>query len=245
MERQTTQPLDAVEFTYSWYQRFLDHVQDSAYDITCFCDGVGSGDVVVRHDVDLSLDDAVDMARIEAAHDVQTTYCILCSSPLYNPLDRERREQIREIESLGHEVGLHFSSHEYWDPDEQPDAPALERRIAEERAVLDTVLSETPETVSFHMPLPWALNRTLDGMRNTYAPAYFGEIEYVSDSGQRWRETPPDVDEFGESAQVLVHPGLWSESDRGFEERVKQSLHTAYIHAESKARREFLKAGDS
>jgi hypothetical protein len=207
MERQTTRPAGSVEFTHDWYRRFLDLVRDAGYEFTCFRDGFGPGDVVLRHDVDLSLDDAVAMARLEAEEGVESTYCVLCSSALYNALEGERRRQIQAIESLGHEVALHFSSHEYWSASEEPDPEALERRIAAERSILDTVVSGTLETLSFHMPPSWALNRTLDEMRNAYAPPYFEDVTYVADSGQRWRESPPIVDDFSPSAQVLTHTG--------------------------------------
>lgn len=245
MERQTTRPAGSVEFTHDWYRRFLTRVGDAGYEFTRFCDGFGPGDVVLRHDVDLSLEDALAMARLEAEHGVASTYCVLCSSALYNPLDGDRRRLIQAIESLGHEVALHFSTHEYWSAADEPDAHALERRIAEERSVLETVLSSTPETVSFHMPPSWALNRTLDDTRNTYAPEYFEEATYVADSGQRWRESPPSVTDFGESAQVLTHPGLWGEHDATFEERVDRSIRMACGHAGAKAAREFLGERDS
>lgn len=244
MERQTTQSSETVEFTYSWYQEFLDRIRDAGYDIRRFSDGVEPGSVVVRHDVDLSIRDALRMALLEADRGIETTYCFLLTSALYNALEREQREQIREIESLGHEVALHFSTHEYWDADEEPPGDELSRRIEEERTVLDALISGTTETVSFHCPPEWVLNRELADVRNAYSPAYFEEMTYVADSGQRWRASPPVVDDFGESAQVLTHPGLWSESDGSFEDRVERAVTASSRHANAKAQREFVPDGE-
>ena len=237
MERQRPRSTDAVAFTYPWYRSFLDRLQDAGYEFRRFSEGVDGGDVLLRHDVDLSLPDALTMARLEADRGVTATYCVLLTSALYNPLEREQRDRIREIASLGHEVALHFSTHEYWDG--KPNDSELLRRINGEWTVLDTLLSDPPETVSFHDPPSWVLARSFDGVRNTYAPAYFSEIDYVADSGQRWRDQPPAVEDLGESAQILVHPGLWGEEDGNFAERVEHSVAASCRHAHDKARKEF------
>jgi hypothetical protein len=244
MERQTTQSSKTVEFTYNWYQELLDRIQEGGYDIRRFSDGVDPGEVVIRHDVDLSVRDALKMALIEADRGIETTYCFLLTSALYNPLERDQREQIREIESLGHEVALHFSTHEYWEADEEPEEAEIGRRIDEERTVLDTLVSGTTETISFHSPPQWVLNREFDGIQNAYSPTYFEEMTYVADSSQRWRTAPPAVEEFGESAQVLTHPGLWSESDGSFGQRIERAVTRSCRHANAKAQREFIPEGE-
>lgn len=240
MEQQTNQASETTEFTYTWYQDFLDQIREAGYEFRRFSDDPGDGTVVLRHDVDLSIKDALKMALLEADRGVTATYCFLLTSALYNPLERDQREQIREIGSLGHEVALHFSTHEYWDADGRPDDEALIEGIDEERTVLEGLVPETTETVSFHSPPWWVLKRELDGVRNVYEPAYFDEMTYVADSGQRWRESPPAVHEFGASAQVLTHPGLWSESDGNFEQRVERAVTAACRHANAKAQREFV-----
>lgn len=241
MGKQTTQSTDGVEFTYSWYREFLNAIREAGYEFRRFPEGADAGTAYLRHDVDLSVADAVTMARLEAEHDVEATYCVLLTSGLYNPLERECREQIREIEALGHEVALHFSTHEYWDA--EPDDDDLRARVDEERAVLGTVAAETPEVVSFHVPPEWTLNRSFEGFRNTYAPEYFTGMDYVADSGQRWREAPPNVSELGDSVQILTHPGLWGAADSGFEDRVERAVAGACRRVETRAHREFLGEG--
>lgn len=246
------------------FRRFADGVADGADDrdgvngTVSERDATGSGDadgtvdaagssdadegrkeILLRHDVDLSVEAAVRMARIESELGVGATYCVLLTSPLYNPLDRETRRALHEIESLGHEVALHFSTHEYWASEAPPGGPAIERRVQEQRDVLGTVVSPT-RTVSFHRPPEWVLDRDFDGFRNTYAPAAFSDVGYVADSSQRWRDEPPAVEALPDTLQLLTHPGLWGEADEGFDARVERAITEATCRTERKTREEFI-----
>jgi hypothetical protein len=241
MNEQTNQSLASIEFTYDWYRSFLERLDDTGFDFRTFSEGARPGTVLLRHDVDLSIEKALTTARIEAVKGIEATYCVLLSSPLYNPLEGKRREQLRAIEALGHEVALHFSTHEYWpDLHDGANKADLESRVNDEREILGTVLSGTPETVSFHIPPSWVLDRSFDGFRNTYDSAYFSEMNYVADSCQRWRKDPPELPDPTSSAQILTHPGLWGEADGDFEERIDQSVSSAGRHAGRKAQLEFV-----
>ena len=62
----------------------------------------------LRHDVDYSLQKALQMAEIEATASIKSTYYILFSSPFYNPLSRDNMEKIRMIKHLGMGIGVHY-----------------------------------------------------------------------------------------------------------------------------------------
>lgn len=237
-------PTGTVEFTYDWYRDFLRRLSAEGYDFRSFDDPLGDGDVVLRHDIDLSLDAAVTMARIEANAGVESTYCVLLTSPLYNPLEGEHRDALEEIASLGHEVIPHVSTHAYWRNGEVPDADAVERRVAEEQSVLETVVP-IGEAVSFHRPPPWVLDRAFEGFQNAYEPALFSDIGYVADSNQRWREDPSFVDDLPETLQLLTHPGLWGERDAGFSGRVERAISDACSRAGRNTRGEFFEGGST
>lgn len=240
MHRQTSRSLGAVDFTYDWYRTFLDRLDDANFTFRTFSDPIGSGDALLRHDVDLSVEKALTTARIEAERGISATYCVLITSALYNPLDCEYRDMIRAIEALGHEVALHFSTHEYWDRENAPDKETLTDRVFEEQRILDTILSEDPGTVSFHVPPSWVLDREFEAFRNTYSPAYFSNLNYVADSEQRWRESPPNLPEPPASVQIVTHPGLYGEAEGDFESRVDWAVSETCRHADRKAGLEFL-----
>lgn len=242
MSEHANQPLGDVAFSHHWYRQFLHRLQADGYEFRTFSDPLGDGDVVLRHDVDLSVDRAVEMARIEAEMGIESSYFVLLTSSLYNPFEADCRDAINEIESLGHDVGLHFSTHLYWTPEDSPTADEIERHVRQERAVLETVVP-TSDAVSFHRPPSWVLDRSFDDFENTYAPAFFSDIGYVADSTQRWRDDPPRMDDLPETMQLLTHPGLWAEEDATFDQRVEEAVVSACTHAGRKTREEFPVGG--
>lgn len=245
MAEHADQRLGGVEYTLDWYRDFLARLRAERRGFGTFSGPPDDGTVLLRHDVDLSTRAAVRMARLEADEGVRATYCFLLTSPLYNLLGRECRDHVDEIASLGHEVALHFSTHEYWPADEPPDEDALAAAVARELSVLEALGDGVEPVVSFHIPPEWVLDRAFDGFRSTYAPAYFGDVGYVADSTQRWREEPPELDWQPGAVQVLTHPGLWGPSDATFEERVDRAVGEACRRAGRKATGEFLRGGRS
>ena len=125
MGEQTDRLLLEVEFTHRWYRTFLERLRADDYDFRGFANAPAEGEVVLRHDVDLSLESALEMARIEAEVGVESTYFVLLTSPLYNALAPANREILRRIEGLGHDVGLHFSTHAYPELDRRPPTGAV------------------------------------------------------------------------------------------------------------------------
>jgi peptidoglycan/xylan/chitin deacetylase (PgdA/CDA1 family) len=243
MGEQTDRLLLEVEFTHRWYRDFLKRLRADGYVVRGLATPPGAGDVALRHDVDLSLEAALEMARIEADLGVTATYFVMLSSPLYNPLSPRGRETIRRIEGLGHEVGVHVSTHAYPELDRRPPLAAVEARVAEERAALSGLVDSLSPAVSFHIPPDWLLGASFSGVRSTYAPDYFEDPTYVADSSQRWRGDPPQLSADGDAVQVLTHPGLWAEEDADFEGRVEQAIVASCRRTQQAARQEFLDGG--
>lgn len=64
--------------------------------------------VIVRHDVDFSLELAYKFSRYELKHNIKSTYYILMTSNLYNVFSSESKKIILEMIKDGFEIGLHF-----------------------------------------------------------------------------------------------------------------------------------------
>lgn len=227
-----------MAFTDEWYRRFLDGLLDRGFRFRTYGEDVDGETVLLRHDVDLSPERALRFAELEADLDVRATYFFLLTSPLYNTFARRTRRVVRRIEALGHDVGLHFSTHQYWET--EPPEPVLREAVASKQRALGTVATEPVSVVSFHVPPEWVLRRSFDGLATTYEPRFFDEIEYRADSNQRWRGDPPDASTLPAPVQVLTHPGLWGERDASFARRVETAIASSTDHAEATAREQFL-----
>lgn len=229
-----------VEYTYDWYRDFLHALDSRGWRFRSYDDELADGDVLLRHDVDLSPARAVEMAQLEADVGVQSTYFFLCSTPMYNLLTGSLRDVVSRIEALGHDVGLHFSTHQYWDGDTVPSDADIARRVDAERDALAAVADDPIETVSFHAPPEWVLERVIDGVPSTYEPRFFSDIGYSADSSGRWRTEPPRIETFKPRMQVLTHPGLWGWDDQSFAERVRSAGDDSATRARAYATRRYL-----
>src|SRR5262249_54483178 len=147
-----------------------------------------AGDLFLRHDVDLSLEAALELGRLEHEREVQATYFLMTESVFYN-LDSELgRETPDVLRDLGHPGGRAAVS---------PRAPHDER--------FDAV-------VAWHNPDPEYVHAPVDGLVNVMQPPWFTKGRYRSDSNHHWREGCPH-DELRAGAfdwlQLLVHPEIW------------------------------------
>jgi hypothetical protein len=179
--------------------------------------------VLWRHDLDFSVHRALALARIEARAGVRATYFLNLHSAYYNALERDVAERVREILTLGHELGLHF------DPTfDATRAPG--DTIASERRLLEDVFAVPVRAFSLHNPVVAGWNGDadeVDGMVNAYGSGVRARFAYVSDSHGVWRHRRlHDVlDEAGdERLHVLTHPEWWVPEPMTPRERVSRAI---------------------
>lgn len=179
-----------------------------------------SGQLFLRHDIDLDLGLAAEMAEAEAREGFQSTYYVLLTSDFYNVFSKESSLALRRIVDAGHSIGLHL------DAGNCPDfLTALDDKASRELHVLETIVGEHVESLSFHRPIPALQNmpRLVAGRQHTYMPKLFSEIRYFSDSGGSFRFGLPLSDagvQRCEPLQLLTHPIWWFESGVDGEEKM-------------------------
>lgn len=204
-----------AEFCRDDYVAVLEGFLDQGY---AFGDleGLARGGRVAfsRHDVDLSLSHALDMARVEHGLGVRGTYYFLVSTRFYNLASAESRAMLRELVGMGHEVGLHFDATKY-----APDRASLAAGAEAECAILEAMSGAPVTSLSFHRPAPalLGLEGRFAGRPHTYEPRFFKDVAYVSDSNGGWHHGHPfDHPAFaaGEPIQLLTHPIWWMQDQR-------------------------------
>jgi hypothetical protein len=175
-------------FDLHHYGELLEAAKRGGYRFGVFEGQPEPGVVVLRHDVDLTLAAALDLAEVEARAGVQATYFLMTESVFYNLASAEGRAAVDRLRSLGHRVGLHA----VW--------PRVE---LDER--FDPVLA-------WHNPDPEYVFAPVEGAANVMAPPWFARETYRSDSNQRWRHGCPHEDLAAgrfEWLQLLTHPEIW------------------------------------
>ena len=208
-----------MEFTYDAYFRFLKRLRAAGYEVRGFdgrTDRTQPRDQVLllRHDVDLDLDRALALAKLEHQQGFSATYFILVTGPFYNPASAFSREQLRAIATLGHSIGLHFDASVYRC---DSDLTEFNRRSSEEARQLEEISGVSVDAVSFHRPAPklFGAGPELTAPRvHTYLPRFVREMEYCSDSTGVWLYGPPDQREAiarGEAMHLLTHAEWWGE----------------------------------
>lgn len=197
-------------FSPESYQELLDHLLDAGYVARSFHDADASRkDLIIRHDVDMSIDAAVRMARIEGDMGVSSIYFLLTRSLFYNLHHPAIRNSVLEIIEHGHQIGLHFDAALY-----ESDICELDDAAARECAMLEQLTSRKIDMISFHRPAQKLLGlaQDLGGRAHTYNPTFFNTFGYVSDSRGAWlhgrpEETPAFLERRG--LQLLTHPIWW------------------------------------
>jgi len=177
----------ACEFDLGHYRELLGAARAGGYRFALFDRPPEPGTVILRHDVDLSLDAALAMAELEAETGAVATYFLMIRSEFYNLDAASGMAAVERLRELGHRVGLHA----VW-----PDVDRDDR--------FDPVLA-------WHNPDPEYMREPVEGFVNVMEPPW-ADV-YRSDSNQHWRQGCPHEELAAgslERLQLLTHPEIWA-----------------------------------
>lgn len=208
-----------MEFTYEAYLDLLSNIKKHGFIFADYetCDNYERC-VILRHDIDYSLDKAVKLAEIEASEGVSSTYFTLISSEFYNPIAKENYDKIHGIQELGHKIGLHFDEMNYGIKLTETD---IKKKIIDEIRLMEQILNIDIKSVSMHRPSKQTLEADyqLGSIVNSYGKKFFKDFKYVSDSRRRWREDINRIIDSGEynKLHILTHAFWYNEKDESIE----------------------------
>ena len=167
------------------YRELLASARAAGYDWASFDRHPRRGDVFLRHDVRISLEAALELARLEHELGARGTYFLMTESAFYNLDSHVGRYAQRQLRQWGHAVGLH---------------------AVHPRAELD---DRFDRLVSWHNPEPSYAAEPVFGAVNA-AEDPFGEHVLSDDDG-----CPHETVATGELewCQLVVHPERWVFAD--------------------------------
>ncbi|HZS02038.1 MAG TPA: hypothetical protein VFE37_25195 [Chloroflexota bacterium] len=219
----------AADFSYDYFRRLVRTAQ-AHFDVCPVAEAPqaltagGRPKLILRNDVDVSLERALRLAEVEHALGARATYMVMINSPLYDVDAPRSRAILAQIRALGHEIGLHF---DFADPAERAAGAAVETvepAIAAACARLEAACGAPVRSLSFHRPLPRFLRGPLvvAGRVNAYARELMDW--YLSDSGGRWRQGEPLpmlAYPARPALQLLTHPIWWGETHQAPADRLE------------------------
>lgn len=219
-----------MNFTYESYLGLLDLARENGYRVAGYHDPEGCDRcVILRHDVDMDMGRALQMAELEHQHGIRSTYFVLLTSDLYNLQSGRNRSMARAIQDMGHEIGLHFDERAY--PEDMGDPDRVRQRIREEMDILSGILGTEATVFSYHRPSSAVLDAdiTVPGGVNAYGSGFFRESKYLSDSRRRWREPVEEVIRQGGHPRlhILTHPFWYYSAEKGMGEALSSFVERA------------------
>ena len=215
-----------MQFTYRDYIQMIDVLKSKEYTFANYhnSDNYDKA-VILRHDVDTSIDKALKIAEIEYNEGVKSTFFILLATKFYNIAEKDTLKMIKEISNLGHEIGLHFDEANYCSDN-------TEELIFREVDVMSKLIERNVNVVSMHRPSKKTLaaDYKLQGkIINSYGKKFFNEYKYVSDSRHRWRENVTEVIKNGSylKLHILTHPFWYNQEEISLNEALKEFVQKA------------------
>ncbi len=203
-------------FTHEHYESTLMEYLDAGYFVGGFREILQNPDkeklMILRHDIDTSLDMAFNIAEIDHRCGIKSSFFIRVHATGYNPFTLSNYRLLKRMMQMGHEVGLHV---EPSIPDVLQEDPL--QFCDRQKASLEAAIGRPIIGMSTHEPVrmgdPELIEKLVDrwGLEyHAYEKRFFEDIKYISDSGARWREGcfSTWVDKV-DKIQVLTHPFWW------------------------------------
>ncbi|MBQ6160869.1 MAG: hypothetical protein IJK24_07975 [Oscillospiraceae bacterium] len=218
--------------TYDNYRQLLSIVKDTGK----LCDYREAESrslfLVLRHDIEFSIERAMEMSRIETEMGVQSTYFVQVRNNAYNAFSMQNTAMLLDMHRRGHKIGLHYHI------GASSESKTVAREIREQCQLLQKMLQIPIDRYSMHRPIPETkyYETELPGLLNAYGSKFFTfaellddktalQVKYISDAKHQWNYGTPDPETLRNApkVQLLVHPDFWSEKTPGQKENF-QSL---------------------
>jgi hypothetical protein len=209
------------DFTLAHYRELLEAATSGGFRFAGFDRAPEPGDLIIRHDVDLSLAAAVLMAEVEAEAGAWSTWFLMTRSVFYNLASEEGEQAIARLRELGGRVA-HHAVWPYVDLDGRFDP-----------------------VVAWHNPDFAYVADRIDGATNAMAAPFYDPACFRSDSNHRWghrgdaHDCPHGELERGELdwLHLVIHPAIWVYDGSTMRETME-----SFLAAERAARYEQLRA---
>lgn len=208
--------------SYDVYRQIICDIKKTGHGNVLYREALGmSSFIVMRHDVEFSLDRAYVLSQIESELDFKSTYFVQLTNNSYNALSKQSIDMMRDMAYRGHEIGLHYHLNG------EKDALAVRDGVRDQLRIMSEMVGMPITTYSFHRPKKdtYYYDIRIDGTINAYSSEFFTyaenvtedtplEVKYIADSKHRWNYGYPDYETLMKypKIQLLLHPFSWTEA---------------------------------
>jgi hypothetical protein len=203
------------QFTYDNLRNYFRFLKEIGR-VTSFSN-MNLGSIVLRHDVDLDLQPAYQLALLEEEEEIKSTFFVRVTSQTYNIFSQKSRVILHKMYSLGFEIGLHFDPSIY-----PPSDWAI--KVDFEKKILGSAMygDYQVKSISLHNP-SLCLSRPITGkLIDAYDSAVWSDTNYISDSCMQFRGKDPYafVKNASMPIQILLHPFHYAERRETYLEKM-------------------------
>lgn len=211
-----------VEFkpSYEVYRSILHDIQRTGKGMG-YWDALGKDEyVILRHDVEFSIDRAYDLSLVETEENYVSTYFVQMTNNSYNPFSKRNMEKLHDMADRGHTIGLHYHLNG------QLDRVSVRDGVRDQLRIMSEMLGMKIDAYSFHRPVKevYYYDISIPNTINAYSSEFFSyaenvgentelDVKYIADSKHRWNYGYPDYDTLMryKKVQLLLHPFSWTE----------------------------------
>jgi hypothetical protein len=208
------------EFTYEHYKECIKSAKKlgfSFYAIHDFLDKKPESKfILMRHDVDLSLKSALNIAEIENSLGISSTYFIRTNG-IFDVFSGKNSAIIKKISELGHEIGIHYDSDIIAKRD-------FKKEILSIKTKMEKIIKKRIFGASLHKVKKSGIKEEINKLNfaeeylddlgleyDAYSDIFIRKMKYISDSARKWREGCMCSHIKKENKLcILTHPIWWS-----------------------------------
>jgi hypothetical protein len=197
------------------YKRLLMKITDNGYIFSAY-DKISNDDptVILRHDIDDSIEYAHTMAEINASMGVSATFFVLIRTNAYNPFSFESIQLLKDIISMQQRLGIHIAI----PPNIRGDTEKINSLILQDYYQLRSAIPDLDPVFAWHNPkdafpnLSESKKNCLVGFTNADCSDICGiKPLIVTDSNFLYtvRELEEIFEQKHHAIQLLIHPMQW------------------------------------
>ena len=182
------------EFSYSIFHKLISSLSEKNKNICTFLSHLNNPRIacsILRHDVDKMPQNALDFARLEHEMGISASYYFRIVPQSFNP------KIIKEIASLGHEIGYHYEDMDLCSGDVDKAYTSFQKNLTKLREIapIQTICMHGSPLSKYDNRDLWKKYdyRELGIVGEPYFDIDYSKVFYLTDTGRKWNSMDASI----------------------------------------------------